>query len=118
MIDKITNLVKQMSKSEQQTLLDYIKNQYCLEEKEGMLRDDISFKIREQLEANHTWLKDIQEDSTLEELELDPMLITAFADTLEEEFELTEIPFAKIMEWLTVKDIVNYIEEALENKDG
>ena len=118
MLEKITNLVKQMHKAEQKELLQHIEAQYGLEEKNGMLRDDISFKIRELLEANHTWLKEVQEEDNLQELDLDAVDITAFADTLLLEFELDQIEFSQIMEWPTVKDIVNYIEEALENRIG
>ena len=117
MIDKITNLVKQMHKSEQKELLQHIEKQYGLKEKNGMLRDDISFKTRQALEENYTWLKEVQEDDNLQELELDAVNITEFADTLLVEFELEQIEFAKIMEWSTVKDIVNHIEDALENRN-
>lgn len=116
MIGRITNLVKQMSKSEQQALTDHIKNKYCLEEKKGMLRDDISLKVRELLETNHTWLTNLQEENTLEELELYATDMTAFADALLVEFNLEQVEFSAIMEWTTVKDIVDYMEDALENK--
>lgn len=117
MNEKLLNLIKQMSDSEKQILYDDIKNNYCLEEKTGMLRDDIKFKITELLEVNCTRLKEVQEDDDLQELELDAVDITAFADTLLIEFGLEQIEFSEIMKWQTVKDIVNYIEEALENKD-
>ena len=107
-----------MSEDDKKHLFEKIKNDYCLEEKNGMLRDDISLKIRELLEMSHTWFVKVKEENTLAELDLDPALTTAFADVLEEQFEIKEIEFSVIMEWSTVKDIVNYIEEALENRDG
>ena len=64
MREKITNLVKQMHKTEQKELLQHIEAQYGLKEKNGMLRDDISLKIRELLEMSHTWFVKVKEENT------------------------------------------------------
>ena len=117
MQDKIINIFRQMHKSEQRELLQHIEAQYGLKEKSGMLRDDIVLKLTQLLEVEHTWLMDLKEEDTFRELDLTPPDITLFADTIAKEFELEEVNFAKMMEWSTVKDIVDYIEDNLEN-DG
>ena len=85
-----------------------------LKEKNRMLRDDIVKKLTQLLEAEHTWLINLEEENTLEELDLSPPDITLFADKMIIEFDIDEIDFAKIMEWTTVKDMVDYIEDILE----
>lgn len=114
MTDRINNLVKQMSDVDKKHLFEKIKDDYCLKEKNGMLRDDISLKIRELLEIEHTWLRSTVEEDTLEELDLYQADITLLVVTMIKEFELEEIEFSTIMEWTTVKDIVDYIEDTLE----
>jgi len=118
MLDKITNLVKQMSENEKQSLFEYIQKQYYLGEKTGMLKDDIIEKVIGLLYVTFEWIEDVEQDSTLEKgLNLDAMNIKIFMDILLLEFDLEEIEFSKVMELLTVDDIVNLIEDALENKD-
>ena len=118
---KLENLINQLSTNEQVALAEYIERQYAVEFKEKtMLRDDILYKITEQLHMEFTQIgwDDVDEDQTLGKgLELDPVEVYAFSETLANSFEIEEIAFAKVMEWATVKDIVNYIETTLEDKD-
>jgi len=85
---------------------------------EIMSRNDIKEKILKLLYAkyNHYYVT-VSEDNNLQKtLNLDGVDITDFATTLEKEFELEEIEFSDIMEWQTIKDIINYIEDQLEEK--
>ena len=118
MNEKLKNMIRQLSSSEQKTLEDYLERQYSVEFKgDGMLRDDIVYKITVLLhmEFMHIEHAELHEKHNLQkDLNLDAVDITAFADALLKEFELEEIPFSNIMEWVTVADIVNTIEDSLE----
>ena len=113
---KIDNLVKQLSESELEILAGYIERQYAVEFKGEVVRDDIRDRVIELLLREFVYLEpNFDEDSLLEkDLVLDAVEITGFAETLVEEFELEGIEFAEVMRWTMVKDIVNYIENALE----
>ena len=114
MLEKINNLLRQLSEAEQKELLCHIKRQYALDFKEGcMLRDDIRDRIFELIRSLFTL--EVKESMSFEELELDAVDITALADALLLEFELEQIEFANIMEWQKIQDIVSYIDIALEN---
>jgi len=117
-IDKIINLVKQMNEDDKKHLFQRIQREYALEEKTGMLRDDIVEKVLALLHTEFTHLDvTVNEHDELEStMDLDAVDITSFADTLLKEFDLEEIAFAKVMEWQTVKDMVDFIEDALESK--
>ena len=104
---KILNLVKQMSEDEKQSLLTYIKRQYMLEEKTGMLRDDIRdrvFEIIKLLFADDSF--EVQEHFNFIDLTMDAKDVTELSDALSREFELEDIPFAEVMEWQRIKDII------------
>ena len=116
MNEKLNNMIRQLSSSEQKTLEDYLERQYSVEFKgDGMLRDDIKDKTLELLQIEFNWIcSNINEEMTLQkDLTLDAVDITAFADTLLKEFELEEIPFSNVMEWVTISDIVSTIEDLL-----
>lgn len=116
---KINNLVNQLSPSEQKQLEEYLEIQYAVNfsEEQRMYRDDIKDRVIELLTAI-SW-KEVKEESLLEkELELDTVDLAGFSETLLEEYDLEEIEFSALMEWTTVKDIVDYIEIALQNKVG
>lgn len=118
MIKKILNLVKQMSRSEQVILHDYIKGQYCLEEKQKgnqMLREEIKTKICDLITANFTDPTTlVMEESIWVNLNMNAVDVTELADMILVEFELEEVVFSKLMEWESVKDVVDYIEDSLE----
>jgi len=116
---RIENLINQLSESDQKVLADYIEGQYCVEfiGDGKMLRDDISIKVTESLQAEFNWIShaEISESHNLQrDLTLDAVCITGFAELLVKEFSLEDIEFSNIMEWLTVKDIIDYLEEALD----
>jgi len=116
---KLENQISQLSESEQKVLSEYLEKQYCVEfiGDGKMLRDDISIKVTEILQAEFKWIShaEISESHNLQrDLTLDAVCITGFAELLAKEFNLEDIEFSNIMEWLTVKDIVDYLEEALE----
>ena len=118
MINKILNLVKQMGEDDKKHLFQRIQREYCLEEKTDMLRDDIRDKVFDLITANFTCPRFIvQEHYNWIELNMDAIDVTALSDMLIIAFELEQIEFAKIMEWQTVADIVNYIEDNIQGKD-
>ena len=119
----IDNLVVQLSPREQKNLSEHIQRQYSItySKENKVFRDDIKDKVIELLKIEYRELENVRVDnfSTLEKhLGLDAVDITSFADTLIQEFELEGIEFSAIMEWQAVKDIVDYIENSLENKEG
>ena len=116
MIKKIINLLKQMSPTEKEAWYNKIKKDTYLKEKEGMLRDDIVKVVILALHDSFLHIKEeINENDRLQyKLDLDAVDITGFAETLQERFEIEEIVFADIMEWQTVKDIINTINNQLE----
>jgi len=85
-----------------------------------MHRDDISYTIIELLQKEFEWIDGqlITEDTELSDLSIEAADIRDFAEALLEEFILEEIELSKLMEWKTVKDIIDYIEVALQNKIG
>lgn len=83
-----------------------------------MLRDDIEYKIIELLHKEFEYLDGgVVENDELEELGIEAGDIRDFAEALLEEFILEEIEPSKLMEWKTVKDIVDYIEDNIEVKE-
>jgi len=114
---KIINLVKQLEPGEKQALFEHIQRQYIREEKDGMLRDDIAEKITQLLQQDFSWIEEeLIEETDLQAVGLDKDCITTFGNILLQEFDLDYIEFSKVMEWTTVKDIVSYIEDALESR--
>jgi len=115
---KILGLVRQLSESEQKVLADYIKRQYAVEFKGEVVRDDVVNTVVEGLYAEFEYIEadSIKEESTFAEIDVDAVDIVDFTVFLMEKFEIEEIEFRKLMEWSTVKDVVDYVEDALENK--
>ena len=114
MIEKINNLLRQLSEDELKSLVEYLERQHTLDFKEGcMLRDDIRDRVFELIRSLFTL--EVKESMSFEELELDAVDITALADAILMEFELEEVEFANIMEWQKIQDIVNYVDITLEN---
>lgn len=118
MLNKIENLLKQMSKSEQTDFYLFMKHEYCLEEKEGMLRDDISDKVVELLFGNFAWLESVKpewstEEKTFVQLQLDTFNVSFLCSILVEAFGLEPIDVSVMKSWTKVKDIVDYIEDNL-----
>ena len=118
MVDKIINLVKQMNEDDKKHLFQRIQREYALEEKKGMLRDDIVEKVLALLHRDFTHLDaEINEHDEFENtMDLDAVDLTDFTDTLLKEFDLDSIEFSTTMEWQTVSDIVNYTEDVLESR--
>ena len=117
MSKKIEKLVKKLSDSEQKELQEYIERHYEVNFIGEVMRDDIRDKLIEVIHAEHTHLDklEIYEEHDLKKhLSLDAAEVTSIAVELESEFEIEEIPFARVMEWTLVKDIVDYLETALE----
>lgn len=115
MNNKILNLVKQMSEREKQSLFDYIKRQYALKEKTGMLRDDIKDKVFDLINSTFVDPKFmLQEHHTWVDITMDAEDVIALSEMIMIEFELDSIDFSEVMKWQTLKDVITYIEEALE----
>jgi len=117
-INKITNLLKQMSENEKKSLHSHIVREYALEEKTGMLRDDIVSKVIFLLEVKFRNIqKPISEYENLQTgLDFDPVDVLSFSEVIAIEFKLDVIEFPKVMSWQTVADIVDYIEDNLEGE--
>jgi len=115
-IEKIVNLVKQLTEEEKTELREHIKRKYVVEEKEGMLRDDIKDKVIDLMLIEFVSVKEVKESSYFTDLKLEAMDIVAFADIVIKSFGLDNIPFSNVMAWQTVKDIINQVEDVLEEK--
>ena len=85
---------------------------------EMLIRDDIKDKIFDLITANFTDPKfRVHEHFTWEQMSMEITCVQHLSDMAAITFEI-EIPFSEVMKWTTVKDIVNYIETALENQDA
>jgi acyl carrier protein len=84
-----------------------------------MLRDDIRDKVIELLHGDFQWInKVVLKENTilLIDLDIDSLDIVEFSQTLEFEFDINFISPDDISKWITVKDIVDYIEQNLEKE--
>jgi len=113
---KIARLINFLSDSEKEDLHQLIKSKYAVEDSR-MLRDDIVSKICELIEIEFSWLMDVEENDTLEESAITSSDIAVFIPVLIEEFSLKEVNFSQQIEWKTVKDIVDYIEDHIGECD-
>ena len=89
-----------------------------------MHRDDIKDKVIELLQQQFSWLnddEDTQEEVSIiiqsecesfDALGLSRDDVREFTEVLLENFELEHIEFSKVMEWVRIKDIVDYLEDA------
>jgi acyl carrier protein len=110
------NMIDQLSKKDEKHLRDYMERSMSIDFSEDgrVFRDDIRDNLIELIHTDFIQIEAgvIKEESILEkDLELDAVEITAFADTIANEFNMEEIAFSEIMKWETVKDVVDYIEE-------
>jgi len=85
---------------------------------EMLIRDDIRDRIIEEMQILFPWMDIPHEGDTLAHLKLDSQNMLSFCKILIKEFDLEDITFAKVMQWSTVKDIVDYIEDNLGESDG
>lgn len=117
---ELKNQISQLSESEQKTLSEYLKRQYAVEFKgEGMLRDDIRDIIFDFIKSEFTDPRFIvQEQYRFADIEMSPDAVNALSEMLIDKFELHSIEFSRVMEWQKVSDVIDYIETALEDKDG
>jgi len=116
LIDKIINMIKQMSLPEQKDIY-YICKGLGLKVEHEPLRHDIKCKIMDMIQKEFPWVNYIKEDSDLSKMGLDSVNIVDFSETLIKEFGLEDIEFAKIMEWNTVEDIVSTVFGILQGWD-
>ena len=87
-----------------------------------MHRDDIKTKVIELLQQQFSWLNDDEdteevsniiqsEYESFDALGLSRDDVREFTEVLLENFELEYIEFSKVMEWVRIKDIVDYLED-------
>ena len=92
-----------------------------------MHRDDIKTKVIELLQQQFSWLNDDEdteevsniiqsEYESFDALGLSRDDIIEFTEVLLENFELEYIEFSKVMEWVRIKDIVDYLEDTVVEK--
>ena len=92
-----------------------------------MLRDDIKTKVIELLQKQFSWLNDDEdteevsniiqsEYESFDALGLSRDDVREFTEVLLENFELEYIEFSKVMEWVRIKDIVDYLEDTVVEK--
>ncbi len=111
---EIVNLVKQMTEDDKKELLRYIKGQYTLEERSGMLRDDIADRVFELIKLLFADDKFAMHESfTLVELDMDATDVQELKETIEIDFDLESIDFSRVMEWQKVKDIIDTVDDIL-----
>ncbi len=114
MTKKLKNLIDQLSESEKKVLYEHIKNQYAVEERVSMLRDDIKDKVIELLKVEFIHVEGVCERASFHSLSLESMDVMAFSETLVQEFNLEAISLSQVMQWQTVKDIVSYLDNTME----
>jgi len=117
---KIQALINQLSDEEQKLLAEKLERDFSLKFVGEIMRDDIVHVVTEGLHAEFEYIEadSIKEESTFLELDIDASDIVEFTTFLIQRFDLEEIGFRKLMEWSTVKHIVDFIELALEDKGG
>lgn len=82
---------------------------------EIMMRDDIRDRIFEIIKINFTSLKfTVYEKYTYQDMDMSPGDMRTLAELIATEFDIEEIPLAKVMAWTTVGSIVSNIENILE----
>jgi hypothetical protein len=92
-----------------------------------MHRDDIKTKVIELLQQQFSWLNDDEdteevsniiqsEYESFDALGLSRDDVREFTEVLLENFELEYIEFSKVMEWVRIKDIVDYLEDTVVEK--
>ena len=93
-----------------------------------MHRDDIKTKVIELLQQQFSWLNDDEdteeevsniiqsEYESFDALGLSRDDVREFTEVLLENFELEYIEFSKVMEWVRIKDIVDYLEDTAVEK--
>lgn len=85
-------------------------------------RDDIRDGVIGLLNIQFSWIdtkdKEVCECDTFEELALGMDDMREFLETLLDEFELEDIELSAVMGWTKVKNIVDYIDIALQDKLG
>ena len=93
-----------------------------------MHRDDIKTKVIELLQEQFSWLNDDEdteevsniiqsECESFDALGLSRDDVREFTEVLLENFELEYIEFSKVMEWVRIKDIVDYLEDTAVEKE-
>ena len=93
-----------------------------------MHRDDIKTKVIELLQQQFSWLNDDEdteevsniiqsEYESFDALGLSRDDVREFTEVLLENFELEYIEFSKVMEWVRIKDIVDYLEDTVVEKE-
>ena len=93
-----------------------------------MHRDDIKTKVIELLQQQFSWLNDDEdteevsniiqsEYESFDALGLSRDDVREFTEVLLENFELEYIEFSKVMEWVRIKDIVDYLEDTAVEKE-
>ena len=113
---KSMQTISRITKGELSELDEHIEKQYGSSFEEGtVLRDDIKDRVFDLITLNFTDPKfRVHEHFTWEKMTMDAEDVKTLAMMILVEFNLEEIPFAETMKWTTVKDIVSYIETALE----
>ena len=92
-----------------------------------MHRDDIKTKVIELLQQQFSWLNDDEdteevsniiqsEYESFDALGLSRDDVREFTEVLLENFELEYIEFSKVMEWVRIRDIVDYLEDTVVEK--
>lgn len=88
-----------------------------------MNRDDIKTKVIELLQQQFSWLNDDEdteagisniiqsEYESFDALGLSRDDVREFTEVLLENFELEYIEFSKVMEWVRIKDMIDYVED-------
>ena len=114
MIQEIINLVKQLPEDDKKELLTYIKGQYTIEERKGMLRDDIKDRIFELIKLHFaTGNFTVKEEYSFKDLYIDSTVLAALCEIIENDFEIEPIEFSRAMEWQRVKDIIDTVDDIL-----
>lgn len=108
-LDRATNIMRFYEVVDGKLKLSDIEN--IITGEEIMIRDDIFEKIKIGLQSEFDWIEEpLVEDTTFKKLELDAVQITDFSIFMMDNFNIPEPDFRTIMEWSSVKDIVDFIE--------
>jgi len=82
-----------------------------------MLREDIKNTIVTQILIDFPWIEEVKEDENLRTHELlDSLDMIDLSLSMESEYDLDFISPDDTYKWTTVREIVDFIEDALESK--
>ena len=114
MVERLDNLTDQLSESQKEYLVGYLRKHFALDFTGEIMRDDIRDRIFEMIKLLFGDDKMIVgENSSFIDLEIDATDVSELHDKIESEFIIRKIEFSEAMEWQKIKDVIDCVEDRL-----